>query len=922
LIGAAVLCAEFIGRAGELAHLLERYRAAVEGTASAVLVSGDAGFGKTRLVSELRASTKTSGAFFAGGACLEYAQSPLGPFVDVLDELVAAESHVLATHPNVDAVLSIGDKRRQFSAIADIMRDFSLTRPCIIVIEDIHWADYATLELLRFLLEKISAQRLLLVLTYRSDELHRNHPLRQLLGRISRLGAVSHIALEPLSAEEIDAVIKCALKERKPLDFEMRLEVRTLAEGNPFLAEELLRSVTEASAGSYGRPKLSGSVREVILERLSLMKESDQRILTYGALLGRDFDLDLLATLSCCSIEQVKNALRRGCELQLLEEHSTREVRYSFRHALAREALRDELLADELRMLHQQIADQLERRPAASVSELGYHFWAARDLAKTLRYNEEAGDLAVARCAFDDAVLSYKRAICYLDEPSRQRAEIFAKLGEAAYCAAFFKDARYFERALADCEQLDDAEAAAHLCQRIAHCYYFAEDGPKAIEWGLRAVEAVRSAPHSTRYSEVLAFAAKQFSIIGDAHRTREYLDEAVQHGEITEGYARVWYHEARGLTASHLGCVKEAIQNLRNAVAAVQEDDVNSMVTTRVNLGYEALELAQNETALDVLEDLQIVAQKKMPAHRFFALGLLADAHLRLGNYGESLRYFEEALASGTVQLDGFTMSTFTTLAILLGQRCSKPDLVDRFATEHALESAMNTLSSDYIGKVVAAFVEMLLDAGRIGEARRLIRRGLEALHCGGPAAWLLVLAAEHGEASQVPRARELLEAWAGGGENTIGLAHVALFDAYVARSRRNAEAASAHADLAASIFATLTRPYEEARALEVLGDPMRAHAIYERIGDLRDAARLRAVFVNRRGRGKNELTDREKEIYRLLLTGKSNRAIADALVISERTAEKHVQVILGKLNAHSRMELAARRDGNSTPVEVAPNA
>lgn len=911
-MGASVLCDHFVGRASELELLRERFRLAAAAQGSMVLLRGEAGIGKTRFVAEFRRWVAQERAAVLTGECLEYARAPLAPFVDALERIADLDPDAAELYERLTGVLDAEKreeataKRRQFIAIFSVLRRFAQRAPCVVVVEDLHWADHATLELLQFLAPRVVESRLLIVATYRSDELHRRHPVTAPLARILRSESVLDVTLEPFSPAEMNAFVRATLHGRD-LDFRVVATIKALAEGNAFFAEELLRNALDKAVVPDG--ELPPSIRDVVLARLNLLAEEDQRILMQAAVLGTEFEPGLLAAIAGCPLDAVRGVLRRARDLQLLREHAGDVVTYGFRHALTREALCGELLAEEARTLHAAVAAELEARGSNRVSELAYHFWAARDAAKAVAYNVAAGNAAAGICAFSDAAVLYERAIEFVAGPGPERALIREKSAEALFNAGAGKAAaRQCERSLADYELCGDREAAANICARMAYQSFWSCDGEGCLRWCTKAAEMVRAAPRTPRSEEILGYVARILGILGDLRRSLEYL-EACSVDPVTAD-AAILVLQARGNASAMSGDAGSAIEMLRRA-AAIAAGNIDSIVVARGNLALVSMEFGQDAIAQAAADEaLRFAREHRLPARELYVLGVRAETHLRAGQLLRALSDVNEALPLlDVVDFPGFMYAKLTSASLRLGLRMRKPELICNFDAERMLQASFQSKGAEFIAEMAAAFAEKLVDEGRFGEAAALLHRAVPAVGDGISRAPILVLTAAYGDLADAGIARNSLDSWARP-DNVVGRAHLALFDAHVAHRKGDRTASVSTASQAVDLFSSLCRPYELAQTLELKGEVSEARSIYERIGDVRDAERLRAqvVGVNRRGRMRDELTLREREISTLVAGGKSNRAIGEELVISERTVEKHVESILAKTGASSRTELAAR--------------
>ncbi|NEC72228.1 AAA family ATPase, partial [Streptomyces rochei] len=356
-----------VGREDELARLtgvLERARA---GEARAVLIAGDAGVGKTRTLDEVAGRAAAAGTTVLTGHCVDLGDVglPYLPFTEILGVLAADErfAAVLAAHPVADRLLGAGpqdaegrdgttrSRLRLFEDVAALLAELSDVAPLLLVLEDLHWADQSSRDLLRFLLSRGVLQRpaggarghrVALFASYRADDLHRRHPLRPLLAELVRLPSVERLELRPLPDGDVARLVR-SLRER-PLPEATVHRIVERAEGNAFYAEEL---VAATDAPVHGVPS---GLADVLLIRFEQLSETAQQVLRTAAVAGRRVGHELLRDAVGLPEEELESALREALGRQLLvsDDGDT----YSFRHALAREAVYADLLPGERARLH------------------------------------------------------------------------------------------------------------------------------------------------------------------------------------------------------------------------------------------------------------------------------------------------------------------------------------------------------------------------------------------------------------------------------------------------------------------------------------------------------------------------------------------------------------------------------------------
>jgi DNA-binding CsgD family transcriptional regulator len=925
MISAPVFCREFIGREKEIELLVERVRNAAHGTGSVVLVGGEAGIGKTRFVEEARGRVVHNGGRFTSGGCDVHSQSPLGPIVEALRELNASSHGALTEVPRLRFALArllpelqlgdaqpqaVEDRRGQYEAIIVALRHLGADAPVLVAIEDAHWADLATLEFLRYAAERVAHAKLVLVVTYRSDELNAHHPLTSTLAKVSGRTCWS-LTLPPLSDAEMRRLASDALEGYEEARMLPLGEILRLAEGSPLFAEELLRHALEPRGQPGLDVELPLSVRALVLERMGALLPDDRMTLSYAAVIGTRFDAEMLARMRGRTVDEIVALLRRVRDLQLIREERGRRGSYVFRHALVREALYEELLWDEARPMHIQIAQELAGGPDREdhVIELAYHWWAAREAAQAARYNTEAGDLAASRLAHEDAVRFYERALEFVDEGGETQAVLYRKLATALNLASpGHRSLRAYQKSLAYYERVGDRASVVDLLLAIGRAQWQISDADSQVASVLRALEIMESTPDDPRYFAALVESVAMFALRGDPQRAEHYIELADHFGGSATNLARSRFHNFRGVTRLLQGNVTGLIEDYETALRlANQEPDAHNDSLVRVNYGYATLgagELAIAQRAFD--EHARFTREHFHLRDKAYCLAGAAELDLLRGELERARSRLRESRAVLPSTELPWILIQRASVAIPVGLRLGDSELVERYAREEIVALAYRSKEDQWIAPISAAFAEWYAVRGEPERARELVDRAIDALH-GVYSSRIVPAVAQYGSPTAIRRAHDLLSAWAAGRGCRAGIAYLALFRAIVA-GREGRDARELAGDAARRCAELGLRLYE-ALAYELAARPREALALSRTFGDVAAVRRLEAVLspVNRRGRASNELTAREREIAQLIAAGRSNRAIAEQLVVGERTVESHVASILGKLGVASRGEVAA---------------
>ena len=444
-----------VARETEAASLNDAYKRAAAGEGRAVvLVSGDAGVGKTTLVAESARRASKEGACVLLGRCQEDVSASYAPFAEALQHYVAhAPEHVLRAHVEVHGgdltsmVPALGqrlgavpaptrtdpDTERYllYGAVAGLLMAASRLQPTVLVLDDLQWSDRQSLRLLRHVVATVDSARLLVIGTFRDSELSPSNPLRDLLGALQREPSISRIELKGFDDAGVLAFMEAAAGqhlEEAATDLAHALRLET--EGNPFFVGEVLRSLMETgaiyqddrgrwtAAGEMSEMVLPNSVREVITSRVGRLGAPAGRVLSMAAVIGRDFDFDLLAAVTDLSQEELLDLLEAATNAALVREVPDAPGRYSFSHALTQHTLYQSLPKVRRALAHQQVAEAIEavvgRTPRARVGELAHHWLSASQPAnatKAISYARQAGEAALAALGPDDAVRYFSRAV-------------------------------------------------------------------------------------------------------------------------------------------------------------------------------------------------------------------------------------------------------------------------------------------------------------------------------------------------------------------------------------------------------------------------------------------------------------------------------------------------------------------------------
>ncbi|MFL6252617.1 MAG: ATP-binding protein, partial [Actinomycetes bacterium] len=517
----------FVGRAEELQRLLGLLDRAERGRPAVGLIAGDAGVGKTRLLDELAARAEGRGVRVLVGGCMEVGDVglPYVPFVDALRDLGTRPGEAEVAAPLAAALPSLGrllpelatdhgpppppgdgfERVQLFDGVLSLLVRLSELSPLLLVIEDLHWADRSTRDLLAFLVRTLRGGRVALVASYRSDELHRRHPLRPLLAELVRLPAVERLELAPFTRAELDEHLEAIAGA--PLSPDRLEDILARSEGNPFYAEQLL-----AAGAADARVELPATLAEVLLARVQGLSEPAQRVLRVAAVVGRRVPHRLLAGVAGQPEAELEEGLKEAVSARVLTADAATGS-YAFRHALLQEAVYGDLLPGEQVRLHAACARLLAVEPGGAAAELAHHCLASHDLVGALAASVRAAEEAEAVLAPAEGLRHLANALRLWErvpEPAAaagvDRVELTLRAAATASAAGDpQRAASLAQDAARDAAETTDPERAARAYERLGLYLFVAGRVEEALAARTRAVELVPAQPPTRLRARVTA---------------------------------------------------------------------------------------------------------------------------------------------------------------------------------------------------------------------------------------------------------------------------------------------------------------------------------------------------------------------------------------------------------------------------------
>ncbi len=979
----------FIGRRTELEQVASALADPTSARSSIVLVAGEAGVGKTRFVQEAIGSARDTGALALSGGCIELggAGLPFAPIAEVLRSLTtglsrpqveqllgSARSELGRLLPDFareaggadqhEPLAQVSVQARLYEVFLGLLRQIAGERPILLVLEDLHWADRSTLGLLAYLGRGTHDVGLLVMGTYRNDELHRRHPLLPILAELDRARIAERIELarfgRPEVAEQVAGI------RGAPADQALLERIYDRTDGNAFYVEELLAA---RSSGS----RLTEQLRDVLLARVAGLSDSTQELLRVASASGPRIRSGTLARVAAIAEDDLFVGLREAVDRHVLVQRIGEDGDpLAFRHALVQEALYDDLLPDERARIHARFADALASDADGPgqiqlAAELAYHWYAAHDLPRALGASVEAGAAAASVYAFADAQAQYERALELWDQvPDADRLTGLDRAGlleNAARVAALAHPPRavaLVREAIGLVDPVADPTRAGLLHERLGRYSWTAGDGATALTAHREAIRLVPATPPTIARSRVTAGLCQILMVEGALIEGRHVCEEAVAVARAIgarelEGHAL----NSLGVTMAYQGDLDGGLANLREAQRiGLGVDNVDDVARAYENL----IDVLNNAGRFADASELSIEAFDYARAHglaEFYGSTCLcegASALQRLGRWTAAAQMIERARhheISGVPEV--FIQQRLALLDVGQGRREVATARLDR----------LRLLSEDmvevqWVAPLAEAAGELAVWEGRPLDARR------EVLDAIGRISILPGMIARVGplfaigmraEADLVVNVRRSTPAVAAAGrvvaerylqtlselrdEIVVGLPPYALLaEAYLSIGQAEFGRVLGANDptrwsLAAQAFAAIPMAYPRAyalwreaeailassRARATAASPLReAHAIALELGAEPLAGAIEALAARARievgeaaprrapgGLDSFGLTAREREVLDLVAVGRTNRQIATALFITEKTASVHVSNILAKLDVKGRTEAAA---------------
>ncbi|MFP4440265.1 MAG: helix-turn-helix transcriptional regulator [Chloroflexaceae bacterium] len=968
------LAPQMVGRQAHLRELEMLLHAACQGSGRLVFLAGDAGVGKTRLVREfLRHARAQANVEILEGHCYdEDPAMPYGPFVHAIRffmQTAGAATIARVSGPwTRDLAMLLPElgppaapetaepqlhKQRLFAAIHHIIRPHDPHHCRVIVLEDLHWSDQTSQELIRYLARAIDRDRLLILATYRTDELHRRHPLTHLLAQLMRERLYQELRLDPLSPVELTDMLQTTLERPLPPAFVQMLYTHT--EGNPFFVEEVLKALIaqteldtllhsiQAGQGSE-QLTIPLSIKDSILRRTAELDPTTAEVLTYAAVIGRHFDFEILLRLTGLAEAELLRVVALLVERQLVvEEPDATADRYRFRHALTREAIYDDLLGRERRIKHRRVLQVLEETYPEDqepvIDQLAYHSLHARETAQAAYYARRAAERAARMYAYREAVAHYEVALELLDSADlHEQAGLYERLGDLAHPIG---DSNRYLRCWREAQRLyqqaGETIKVADIHRRLGRVLWDRGDRAGAFAHVQSALSLLETAPPG--YELAMAY-----STLSQLHMLAFQQEESIAWGQralhLAEqlGDVRVQAHALNniGTSLAEIGDIEQGIACLERSMALARQSHLTSDVVRAYNNLADRLAF-QGEfkrSAALAREGLAFAEQVGLEEFTGKLRSILAWVEISLGHWEAARQLTDRATVDRPTDNPWMLLSK-GALLFYQGEPAAARQMLEAVlpACEalnepHMLEHALVNLAG-----VALALNDQPAARAFIERYTAIVLHGPVSAYDGNEFYYgievYLQLGAVESACALLARLTELVE------RKPTHLTHVLLAEARGLLALEAQQWQEAMRFFAQSVagWQAMELPLDEAVAHRRLGqslllssDPTdqehawqelaTARSLLAQLGAPLELAAVDTLLEQRptdpaaapvAEPQREELTPRERQVIALLAKGYSNREIAGELVISTKTAEVHVRNILGKLGFSSRTQAAA---------------
>jgi predicted ATPase/DNA-binding CsgD family transcriptional regulator len=985
----SLISPQLFGRTQEIEIIQHAFAAAKESIGQCLLISGDAGIGKSRLTAAITEQAEREQFTLLYGICFEEDIAlPYGPWIYAIRQYLAQISpkqveqilaqnaveviklvpeftHLLKVIPPAPELSPEAEKRRLFEAWARFLAQLSTQHPVLIVLEDLHWGDETSLELLQFCARRFSKQPFLFTGTFRQESI--TPQLKRFVSQMNRERLAYEMQLKPLNRHHVAEMIRAIFDIDRPIKLDFLDLIVHLTGGNPFFVEEVLKSLVE-SGGIYWsngvwerRPvielQVPRSTRDAVQQRLEGLSVEARQVVTMMAAAGKRSTFELLQALSKHEESQLIMLVKELIEAQIIVEAAPDQ--FAFRHELTREAVYTSLMARERKALHRMIADTVEDVFAGSLeiyeSNLAMHYYQSGQWEKALNYARKAGEKAQALYAPREAFEHFNRAI----DAARQLSlplilDLYRARGLASQSLGSFDAAENDFQTCLEISRTTQCQSAEWQALLDLALLMEGRDYPQAGEYNQQALALARRLNNPALIGRTLIRLAIWYTNMYQSTEASLCVEEAFQiFEELNDSTSLAQTLNAQGNILMNAGKFRKGQEAYSQAIPLFEEaGDLQGLFDCRINMTMcSALDLYYTESPTMTLEESQQYAEGALEIARQISSQtdeVLASIRLAMilraqGRYELALELAKNATEVAD-EVEHPEWSSFGWATQAENQRdLLNFDLAHKYY-EHALQRVEQTGNLEIKQIIAGMLARIYLHQNALGKAEQLLISVLpektqpdtvnnRLVHYSY--AWLAFNQNQPQKTIEIlDQIQHNIQEIAGSEANPspvlLKLRAEALLklgqvgDALkIFRQARDAAEKNGALTLLWRIHHSLARLHQSENPEQSEQEYKKARAIIDRIAIsvpdekvrnnfLREAeslfppAKTSVVFSQETEQAEEgPLTAREMEVVTLIKAGKSNQEIADELVLSKRTVEKHISNILSKLMLQTRAQI-----------------
>lgn len=898
-----------------------RLWAVIAGQSALILIEGVSGIGKTSLAMVQELHAQKLGALFVIGRCYDHGATPFWIWQDIIQSIGKFTGTLFDTLP---APFGKGTSAHSIQhltqAIGQWLISCAATQPLVILLDDLHWADSDSLEILNQLMGMIQQQRILFIATYRPEETHRRHPLFHYLPLIHRNAGVDTMRLNPLTKDDTSQLVNAVHGACHPLLADYLFQ---RAEGHLLFTVELLHDLVEQNLLSHDDkglllpPDQSVPVptllKQVILQRVVRLGETGEIILSQAAIVGETWPLALVENLTALSEDEFLDALEQAVQADLITLIDERQEIYRFSHGLIREVLYRQHIPRRRKRLHERIGVYLEAQIPANIAQLSYHFYEAEAWKKALEYSYKAGQEAARNYANNRAIELYQKAIESLqhmrdDVDSHLHIEIYHLIGDAyrvleqnLQAEAAYSRMRDLARGTGD----DYAEGVA--LKDLVHTRIAQYQLDVAEQTAQEAIKVAERLGEPRLLAQAYGSLAKLLIVRGQLDASTYYIDQYGHHSDVVKdatiqsdvlrqkAYLAIWggnYLEAESIAHQ---CLEQGLKsgNLLSITGGYQILSIVLIEIGKYHEAYQGLSTIVNQTTLNDSYHHQLPRLLNHMGYLFLELGDADQALIwdqkawEVSNSGKGFNRYE---------IQRYCLMNIATDLIHLNRLDAATEYIGRFeALKNAPELAQFRYQNRYLilrselylaQKQFTKAIEFAQEARTFAEQFRATKNIVKSHWLEGQS--LLEIHQPRTAVEHLQQALTLANTIQHGSMRwKIGLS---LAKALI----RIGESPNDVIQSAQELIDQMHR--------KLANSPLRTSFKPEYWLDALNQNQLAEKMIYPVG-----LTQREVEILRLVASGATNQQIAEMLVISPRTVNTHITNILNKTGCENRTAASA---------------